>query len=44
MIVVRGRCFMMLFMFPSDLVCLCIMLVSLEWGVVHGPCYLLDPP
>jgi hypothetical protein len=27
-------------MFPSDLVCLCMMLVSLGGGVLHGPCVL----
>jgi hypothetical protein len=31
-----GRCLMMLLMFPSDLVCQCMMLVSLAGSVLHG--------
>jgi len=38
MMVVGGRCFMMLLMLPSDLVWCCMMLV---WGDLHGP-HVLD--
>jgi hypothetical protein len=33
MMVLGGRCFMLLLMFPSNLVCSCMMLASLGGGV-----------